>query len=45
MIPDNDDYCPNTPIGTKVDNNGCPLDNDKDGIADYLDKEKNTLEE
>jgi len=42
LIPDNDDYCPNTPIGTKVDNNGCPLDNDKDGIADYLDKEKNT---
>ena len=37
-----DDYCPKTPIGVHVDENGCPLDNDKDGIANYLDQQKNT---
>ncbi|MBT3622050.1 MAG: SPOR domain-containing protein, partial [Flavobacteriales bacterium] len=30
------------PIGVKVDANGCPLDDDKDGIANYLDQQKNT---
>ena len=42
LIPDIDDYCPKTPRGVKVDVNGCPLDSDNDGIADYLDKQKNT---
>ena len=42
LIPDMDDYCPETPIGVKVDRNGCPLDNDKDGIPNYLDQQKNT---
>ena len=42
LIPDMDDYCPETPIGVKVDKNGCPLDNDKDGIPNYLDQQKNT---
>jgi OOP family OmpA-OmpF porin len=31
------DQCPNTPLGVKVDNVGCPIDRDGDGIADYLD--------
>ncbi len=42
LIPDMDDYCPETPIGVKVDKNGCPLDDDKDGIPNYLDQQKNT---
>jgi hypothetical protein len=36
---DINDVCPATPAGTKVDEKGCPLDKDKDGVADYLDKE------
>ena len=32
------DKCPNTPIGAKVDPNGCPLDGDGDGVFDGLDK-------
>ena len=44
LVRDMDDYCPKTPIGVKVDKNGCPLDDDKDGIANYLDKQKNTSE-
>jgi len=33
------DQCPtSTPMGVKVDNWGCPLDADKDGVPDYLDK-------
>jgi len=31
------DKCPGTPKGTKVDENGCPMDIDKDGVADYQD--------
>ena len=42
LVADIDDYCPKTPIGIKVDKNGCPLDGDNDGIADYIDQEKNT---
>ena len=42
LVPDIDDYCPETPIGVKVDKNGCPLDDDRDGIANYLDKQKKT---
>ena len=36
------DKCPNTPIGAKVDKNGCPLDGDGDGVFDGLDKCPNT---
>ncbi|NPA53873.1 MAG: OmpA family protein [Aquificae bacterium] len=36
-IPDDRDMCPNTPIGVKVNANGCPVDSDKDGIPDYKD--------
>ena len=42
LVPDMDDYCPQTPIGVKVDGTGCPLDEDNDGIYNYLDKQKNT---
>ena len=43
LVLDINDYCPETPTGVKVDGNGCPIDTDNDGIADYLDKEKNSL--
>jgi hypothetical protein len=33
------DQCPGTPLGVATDSTGCPLDSDKDGIYDYLDKE------
>jgi OOP family OmpA-OmpF porin len=29
---------PCTPAGVAVDKDGCPLDSDKDGVPDYLDK-------
>jgi len=35
---DKNDKCPNTPANVLVDVNGCPLDADKDGIADYEDE-------
>ncbi|SLM31101.1 OmpA2 [Desulfamplus magnetovallimortis] len=35
---DEDDKCPDTPAGVKVDADGCPLDTDGDGVPDYLDK-------
>src|ERR1035437_3803566 len=41
-VPDSRDMCPNTPLGVKVDANGCPLDSDGDGVPDYLDKCANT---
>jgi len=44
LVADVDDYCPKTPIGVKVNQFGCPLDGDNDGIPDYIDQEKNTLE-
>jgi len=44
LVADVDDFCPKTPIGVKVDGNGCPLDDDKDGIANYIDKQKNSVE-
>ena len=44
LVADVDDFCPKTPLGIKVDDNGCPLDDDKDGIANYLDQQKNTVE-
>ena len=42
LIADVDDYCPKTPLGVKVNQFGCPLDRDNDGIADYIDQENNT---
>ncbi len=36
-VPDSRDMCPNTPAGTKVNLNGCPIDTDKDGVPDYMD--------
>jgi OOP family OmpA-OmpF porin len=36
------DKCPNTPKGVQVDEKGCPIDSDGDGVADYLDKCPNT---
>lgn len=42
-VPDYLDKCPGTPIGIRVDSNGCPLDTDKDGVPDYLDKCPHTL--
>jgi OOP family OmpA-OmpF porin len=41
-IPDCSDQCPNTPLGVRVDNKGCPLDSDGDGVPDYMDKCPNT---
>ncbi len=43
LIPDMDDYCPQTPIGVAVNKDGCPLDDDNDGIPNYLDNQKNTI--
>jgi OOP family OmpA-OmpF porin len=39
---DSKDMCPGTPPGVKVDEFGCPLDSDNDGVPDYLDKCSNT---
>jgi OmpA-OmpF porin, OOP family len=36
-ISDKKDLCGSTPAGVEVDKNGCPLDRDKDGTADYID--------
>lgn len=33
------DKCPNTPQGVEVDSTGCPFDDDKDGVPNYMDKE------
>jgi len=44
LVADVDDFCPKTPIGVKVDDNGCPLDDDKDGIPNYLDQQKKSVE-
>jgi outer membrane protein OmpA-like peptidoglycan-associated protein len=41
-VPDSRDLCPKTPLGVKVDEDGCPLDSDGDGVPDYLDKCPNT---
>jgi hypothetical protein len=36
-VSDKKDKCPNTPTGVAVDVNGCPIDTDGDGVADYID--------
>ncbi len=38
-VRDWDDECPFTPVGVKVYPNGCPIDDDDDGIPNYKDKE------
>ncbi|HET9328369.1 MAG TPA: OmpA family protein [Candidatus Eisenbacteria bacterium] len=37
------DKCPNTPIGARVDANGCPIDSDSDGVPDGIDQCPNTV--
>lgn len=37
-VPDDQDRCPNTPRGAKVNANGCELDGDNDGVVDRLDQ-------
>jgi OOP family OmpA-OmpF porin len=37
-VPDTKDKCPNTPVGIKVDENGCPVDSDGDGVTDDRDQ-------
>ncbi|MFC2152893.1 hypothetical protein ACFLSE_10245 [Bacteroidota bacterium] len=34
------DDCPNTPRGVQIDSVGCPRDDDRDGIPNYIDKEQ-----
>lgn len=34
------DDCPDTPRGVPVDSVGCPMDDDKDGVPNYMDKEQ-----
>ncbi len=41
-VKDIEDACPETPDGVKVDARGCPIDDDGDGVPNYLDKELNT---
>jgi len=36
------DQCPGTPLGVTTDSIGCPVDSDRDGVYDYLDKEAST---
>jgi len=36
-VADDDDVCPNTPAGVKVNEFGCPVDTDHDSVPDYLD--------
>ncbi|HSQ61216.1 MAG TPA: OmpA family protein [Acidobacteriota bacterium] len=37
-VPDKLDQCPSTPLGARVDVNGCPVDGDGDGVADGIDQ-------
>jgi len=39
LVRDFEDDCPGTPSEAEVDEKGCPLDGDKDGVPDYLDDE------
>ncbi len=41
-VKDENDRCPGTPTGVKVNSKGCPEDTDLDGVPDYRDKEANT---
>lgn len=42
LVYDGWDKCPNTPPGVEVDTTGCPYDDDKDGVPNYMDKELNS---
>ena len=44
LIVDHMDKCPNTPQGVEVDEFGCPLDDDIDGVANSFDDELLSLE-
>ena len=44
-IPNFLDSCVMTPFGVEVDEKGCPIDIDGDGVANYLDHEKYTEED
>jgi outer membrane protein OmpA-like peptidoglycan-associated protein len=37
LIPDKHDKCPETPKIAAVDERGCPVDTDADGVPDYID--------
>jgi len=37
-VPDDQDACPNTPVGCRVDARGCPIDSDQDGVWDGIDQ-------
>jgi outer membrane protein OmpA-like peptidoglycan-associated protein len=37
-VPDKLDQCPGTPVGARVDANGCPVDGDGDGVPDGIDQ-------
>jgi len=41
-VPNSKDKCPDTPVGAKVDANGCPIDSDSDGVPDGIDMCANT---
>ncbi len=41
-VKDDNDKCPGTAKGAKVDSKGCEIDNDEDGVPDSRDKEPNT---
>jgi outer membrane protein OmpA-like peptidoglycan-associated protein len=41
-VPDRRDKCPNTPLGARVDENGCPIDSDGDKVPDGIDQCDNT---
>jgi hypothetical protein len=42
-VMDHKDFCQGTPKDVKVDNEGCALDGDEDGVPDYKDKELETV--
>jgi len=41
-VPDDDDRCPGTPVGARVDAVGCAIDSDDDGVFDGIDQCPNT---
>lgn len=36
-VVEKDDICPDTPMDVKVDDKGCPIDEDGDNVPDYQD--------